>query len=673
MAITVATSGGVINDAAYTPSTSTVVSCVSDGSDATYAYATASTAQKMMHYYFMLPAYSGIAWRYRLAVKVSGHTTTYPGRASTLYIVGSKVDGSWSTPTATTVTPPSNSTTATWRYGAWTVIPPNMSLTGMMNGFFRFNAGATQTGDIRVYQFQLELESTTAPTAPTVNNLGTVTASEAAVVWTHNDGDGWDQTFYEVKVFDSATYSGGGFSPATSNAVWEEDGFGSANSTIVRELDTGVTYRVYVRTAKTVRGRAQWSPWGNNAAFTPTIPIPGLRVTPVWDVGTQSMQVQARGQINLLPKEASNMESSPTLYWTATTNCSLAQSATQVKYDTYSLRMSSTAGGDMATTLTNVESVTAGVESVAQAYVRAGSAARTCRVDIIYYNSGMGVTGTITGTGVVNSTSNFNALPFASGVAPAGSVWAAMRITVLATGGAAELHYVDGALLAPNGNGSAVPFNPGSITGSQLIFERLEPSGKWRTVRRGGPDDWLTQNLHFTTGPTNDQLVTVVDYESRRGVSVTYRVTLKVAQYTGDLTVRKVTGSATATSDNQWWLKVVDDPSMNAVVQVQTPLKVEIQSDVGVFRPLDASGAIAVTGAVYGEDGEYTFVCETNADYVNKIRPLMMHPGTLLVQDALTRHKWIRWTSPRTVEETSSGGRPVRTVTLGYIEVEPDL
>ena len=119
-------------------------------------------------------------------------------------------------------------------------------------------------------------------------------------------------------------------------------------------------------------------------------------------------------------------------------------------------------------------------------------------------------------------------------------------------------------------------------------------------------------------------------------------------------------------------MKVTSNPALNAVVQVQNPLKVSIEGDVGVFRPLDADGAVAVTGAVYGEDGEYTIISVTDSDYTTKIRPLMMYNGTILVQDALGRHKWIRWTNPRTVEESSSGGQVRRTVTLGYIEVLPD-
>lgn len=656
----------VLSDANYTPSTSTVLSCVSDGSDATYGYVTASTAVKTMWYYFNWPASAGIKWRYRMAIKTSGHTTTYQGRSSNLAITPIRNNGyNWTT-TISTVSTPSYSTTATWKYGAWIPWAGEISATTPFGAFWQFNVNGVNTGDNRVHQLQVELETTSVPSAPTVNNLGSVTGTSTAVTWVHTDADGWAQSQYEVKVFDSATYSAGGFNASTSTPVWTEKVSSSVQSTTVKELANGVTYRVYVRTAKNVNGAMEYGPWGNNTAFTPVIPAPGMSLTATWDTGTQSMALAAKGQINLLAAGTESDFETSVAGWSNTTNVTLSQSSTQVKYNTYSMRMSSNAAGTMTATLGSYKFASPGVTYVAQAYTRAGSVARTVTVAMVFYDSGFGVLQTSTGTGVVNSTSNFDALPFASGTAPANTVYVKVTISVAGAAAASELHYIDGVLLAPNSTGTAVAYNKGSALSATAVIQRSDPGVGWRTVRGasavdlyGGSNAWV-QQAAFT------------DYESRRGVTVYYRMIVTTTQSDGSVVSVTSLASASATSDGQWWMKVTSNPTLNAVVQVQNPLKVSIEGDVGVFRPLDADGAVAVTGSVYGEDGEYTIISTTDSDYTTKIRPIMMYGGTILVQDALNRHKWIRWTSPRTVEESSSGGNVRRTVTLGYIEVLPD-
>lgn len=656
----------VVADSNYTPSTSTVLSCVSDGSDATYGYTTASSAAKTLWYAFNWPASSGIKWRYRMAVKTSGHTTTYPGRSSNLAITPIRNNGyNWTT-TFSTVSTPSYSTTATWKYGAWIPWAAEISATTPFGAVWQFNVNGVSTGDNRVHQLQVELETTSVPSAPTVNNLGAVTATSTAVTWVHTDTDGWAQAQYEVKVFDSATYSGGGFNASTSTPVWTEKVSSPVQSTTIRELGSGVTYRVYVRTAKNVNGTMEYGAWGNNTAFTPVIPAPGMALTATWDTGTQSMLLSAKGQINLLAAGTESDFETSVAGWANTTNVTVSQSTTQVRYNTYSMRMSSNAAGSMTTTVGSYKFASPGVTYVAQAYTRAGSVARTVTVAMMFYDSGFGLLQTSTGTGVVNSTSNFDALPFASGTAPANTVYVKVSITVAGTAGASELHYIDGVLLAPNSTGTAVAYNKGSALSATAVIQRTDPGVGWRTVRGASAVDLFGGNNAWV------QQTSVTDYESRRGVTVYYRLVVTTTQADGSVVSVTALASASATSDGQWWMKVTSNPALNAVVQVQNPLKVSIEGDVGVFRPLDADGAVAVTGAVYGEDGEYTIISVTDSDYTTKIRPLMMYNGTILVQDALGRHKWIRWTNPRTVEESSSGGQVRRTVTLGYIEVLPD-
>lgn len=76
------------------------------------------------------------------------------------------------------------------------------------------------------------------------------------------DADGGGQTRYQVKVFTDAQYLAGGFDPDTSEP-YSETGEVITNSTsaVVGPLESGDTYRAYVRVAQTVNGLSHWSDW----------------------------------------------------------------------------------------------------------------------------------------------------------------------------------------------------------------------------------------------------------------------------------------------------------------------------------------------------------------------------------------------------------------------------
>lgn len=89
------------------------------------------------------------------------------------------------------------------------------------------------------------------------------TTNKPIYIWTHTPGsDGGAQSFFEVKVYTAAQYGAGGFDPDTS-ATFYTSGVtvGAATSHESGVLTNSTTYRVYVRTAQTINGVAQWSAW----------------------------------------------------------------------------------------------------------------------------------------------------------------------------------------------------------------------------------------------------------------------------------------------------------------------------------------------------------------------------------------------------------------------------
>lgn len=120
--------------------------------------------------------------------------------------------------------------------------------------------------DINVAELYVDLVTAEIPVANITYPTGTpaiTTTNRPTYTWTHTAGsDGGPQTFYEIKVYTAAQYGAGGFSPDTSTPFWTTGVVvGSTTSQLSGALTNSTTYRVYVRTAQTINGAAQWSAW----------------------------------------------------------------------------------------------------------------------------------------------------------------------------------------------------------------------------------------------------------------------------------------------------------------------------------------------------------------------------------------------------------------------------
>lgn len=142
----------------------------------------------------------------------------------------------------------------------------------------------TETSNIgNFYELYIDVDISTKPSVTVSAPTGTITTTTAPdVTWTYTDTDNETQAFYQIKVFTSAVYGGGGFSADTSTATWDSGEIASSDSSaVVNALLSPDTYRAYVRVAKSINGEPFWSDWAfSNFVISYTAPtIPTLVAT----------------------------------------------------------------------------------------------------------------------------------------------------------------------------------------------------------------------------------------------------------------------------------------------------------------------------------------------------------------------------------------------------------
>jgi hypothetical protein len=154
---------------------------------------------------------------------------------------------------------------------------------------------------------------------------------------------------------------------------------------------------------------------------------------------------------SLLSGDASTFEAG-IAGWVAKTNCTIAQSSAQAHGGTKSLALTSTASGTMTAQHvtdspngTTGFAVNGGGSYVASGWFRSAVSARTCEMQVHWFDSAGSSISTTTGSTITSSTSAWTQAASAH-TAPATAVYAIVQATVVSTGGASEVHYVDDVL-----------------------------------------------------------------------------------------------------------------------------------------------------------------------------------------------------------------------------------
>ncbi len=136
--------------------------------------------------------------------------------------------------------------------------------------------------------------------------------------------------------------------------------------------------------------------------------------------------------------------------WNNDSNVTVARSTSQARSGTASLAMTSVAGGTMGTSSDYYASgtaipVTVGTSYTANVWFRAAVSARSVRVDLSWRNSSGVSVSTSTGSTVTDTTSGWTKATITA-TAPATAAYVYVKPTVVSTGGASEVHYIDDVL-----------------------------------------------------------------------------------------------------------------------------------------------------------------------------------------------------------------------------------
>ena len=170
---------------------------------------------------------------------------------------------------------------------------------------------------------------------------------------------------------------------------------------------------------------------------------------------------------------------------------------------------------------------------------------------------------------------------------------------------------------------------------------------------------------------TPNQVAQSDDYEALRNQTNVYR-----ARTVGTKTNQEVLSSAWsgdaaafAINDGTWWIKAIGAPGSNiGGVNVRGPVQFSRNQSVGVFQPLGRAESVVVSGDIYGRIGEYVLLFSTDAEWVAAQGVLFTHTGDVVIQDPFNEQSIVRFVS-RSVEHLGTAGRPLRAVTVGYVEV----
>lgn len=202
---------------------------------------------------------------------------------------------------------------------------------------------------------------------------------------------------------------------------------------------------------------------------------------------------------------------------------------------------------------------------------------------------------------------------------------------------------------------------PGGVTQTLRVERSTDGGSTWEAVR-----GWAGATFD---SPYSE---TVHDYEAPFG-AVDYRARAVGVNGTGD----DVSSDWSATNtenvyvDSEWWLKCVDDPTLNlSGVRVLADPEASVTEQVAVFYPLGATKAVTVSTGMFGVEGTYTILAVDDDDttHVAAVAALMAHEGVLLVASPFGETRYVRITT-RSYIRRGTPDYPRVVWTVGWVEV----
>ena len=388
-----------------------------------------------------------------------------------------------------------------------------MTATGGTQGVFSATLSAAGYWNV----VTIDIVEDIAPSAPTISTPGTMDPTLASGIfqfsWASHDTDDGDGASFGYDIGFSS--DGGSTWPITFSSTSTDQFYDAPAST----LAVG-TWKYRVRTYDRA---GLVGPYATSASFTVALPTPPatptMLCTPNNSDGSITSVVTWSAN-NLLDAATASLEpvtgSAPTGQWSTITNVAPSQSTTVALDGTHSLRLASVAAGTMsAGTLVTPRAVP--VVPLAQytaAYrIRAGASPRSCTATIQWMDASLANISTSAGTAVADTTSGFTVISVTAN-APSNAAFAYLIVTVAATGGASEYHYVDEADIHL---GASTAFLAGGVppTTSIDIYRRLWNDG--------------TDGIRIAVVSPGVLSATYIDYRVASRVEYQYRAVARTA------------------------------------------------------------------------------------------------------------------------------------------------
>lgn len=520
-------------------------------------------------------------------------------------------------------------------------------------------------------------------------NVAATPAGDArpTISWAISDDEGDAQAGYIVSIYNPTAYGAGGFDPITS---WSSASLTTRTPSVTEllganlshqftdPLATGTAYRAYI-SARDQHHPGRWR--SAYVQFDVTAPETGTVVSTA-SVDPERARVRI-GPSVLLSQNALAADTSP---WSGQIGTNAGPSTdTVVYYDApNSLKLQSVAAGDMSIFTSPVAVPTYAADPTwspqtvyGLARFKMATTARDVRVDILWWKAG-GTASTVRasdlGTVVVAGSENW-VQASVSGIPPSDAVNMSLRVVVIGTGAASEVHNVDQIALQTYDGTQWVRANTGAPV-LQLQRRDGDIGQPWRDVAGAS-----------AAGPVWPAAVKVLDlYDNSIPPNTRVRYRWRVTQYRAD-GVTPLTGFgvitefSAGTSDalpvNSWWLKDPGDFTSSTGSQLKLSVRGALRTSKrevqGRFRPLGRTREVVLSDGVLGDELLLPLNFYSQDDY-EKFEAIRALGRTLVLLSDMDQMWWVRLGEARDTELANSitrKVRPYRSVDVTAVEVDP--
>jgi hypothetical protein len=436
------------------------------------------------------------------------------------------------------------STTVQEKYGVWRNHDPDgrewtaSRVNGTQLEIYGYKNNVGVGYYLRVVEVYMDVDIREKPTVSGVTVTGAST-TRPTVDWTFNTNpDGDNQYWYRIKMFTAAQYGAAGFNAETSAAFWDSGQVASSSNSVIigADLQNGVTYKAYVKAAQSFHSTPWYTDWALSSTFTVALGPPADPTMSVaMDDTLQRAVLTIAANQNMLSADDSDFEATAGT-WTVLSNCAAVRSLTFFANGIASLRLTSTAGGDMSATMAgDITPLVAGRTYTLHVRCRAAAAGptRTFQLSIDWKNAAGGTISTNLVSGTNNNT-NFTTTGVSNFTAPAGTRSGRLKLVILATAAGAEVHYFDMVGIWPGT--STAWTSGGQQSATAMLLEYLDASLGSRNLL---PNQIATCGVatHSTAGFTGRTATDDVDFDDA------------VVSADGQGSIRWTTGTTTSNLD----------------------------------------------------------------------------------------------------------------------------